>query len=268
MLNDVKIWFQNYTKNFYSDDPGYNRNILLKAAHSIRVSRLAQDIAVHENFSSGNQEFARVMGLLHDIGRFEQYRHYHTFDDAKSINHGKRGAEILHQVPILKSLPPNDRDCISNVTHFHNCILIPQNLDTRTLNFLRLIRDADKLDILNISQNYFANRTPENKNRVLELHVQDGEEINDKIYHSILDGKLVGKQDVKTLNDFKALLLSWVFDLNYQRSFKILYRNNAIQKLYATISKGSSRSQNIFHRIMEFFEHKLSHDHDLRIKCT
>ena len=40
-------------------------------------------------------DLAWLTGLLHDIGRFEQVRRYGTFNDAKSIDHGKLGVEIL-----------------------------------------------------------------------------------------------------------------------------------------------------------------------------
>ena len=36
-----------------------------------------------------------VIGLLHDIGRFEQEAQYHTFNDFKSMDHGDYGAEYL-----------------------------------------------------------------------------------------------------------------------------------------------------------------------------
>ena len=40
-------------------------------------------------------EIASLIGLLHDIARFEQYTQYGTFKDLQSIDHGNLGAEIL-----------------------------------------------------------------------------------------------------------------------------------------------------------------------------
>ena len=40
-------------------------------------------------------ELAELIGLLHDIGRFEQIKRYNTFIDKNSINHGQLGVKIL-----------------------------------------------------------------------------------------------------------------------------------------------------------------------------
>ena len=45
--------------------------------------------------SKEDQDLAELIGLLHDIGRFEQVRLYHTFSDKISIDHGQKGVEVL-----------------------------------------------------------------------------------------------------------------------------------------------------------------------------
>ena len=38
---------------------------------------------------------AEAVALLHDVGRFEQYKRYGTFNDRKSVNHAALGVEIM-----------------------------------------------------------------------------------------------------------------------------------------------------------------------------
>ena len=52
-----------------------------------------------------NQEqvnLATAIGLLHDIGRFEQVRLYHTFNDGKSVNHAEIGVKILFEDGLIR----------------------------------------------------------------------------------------------------------------------------------------------------------------------
>ena len=43
------------------------------------------------------EESIILIGLLHDIARFEQYTKYKTFRDSISIDHGDLGVEILFE---------------------------------------------------------------------------------------------------------------------------------------------------------------------------
>lgn len=54
-------------------------------------------------------ELAELIGLLHDIGRFEQVRLYHTFVDKDSINHGEYGAKILFEDGLIRKFINDDR---------------------------------------------------------------------------------------------------------------------------------------------------------------
>ena len=77
--------FQEYTAYYDKSD----EKIKLKINHSYRVCGLCQQIAVQSGFDENEVELAWLMGLLHDIGRFEQLRRYGTFIDAQSIEIGR-----------------------------------------------------------------------------------------------------------------------------------------------------------------------------------
>ena len=55
------------------------------------------------NLSEEDVKLAELIGMLHDIGRFEQLRVYNTYNDRESINHGEYGAKILFEDGLIKN---------------------------------------------------------------------------------------------------------------------------------------------------------------------
>jgi len=261
MLTSLKQHFQNYTKTFYRGVAPFDQNIALKAEHSIRVARLCAEIAREENFSVDDQELAQAVGLLHDIGRFEQYRRFQTFSDHQSIDHGALGAEILtDQFPqdwISRDLLP----LVINTTRYHNAAALPKDQDLHVLKLLRLVRDADKIDIFRLSCNYYRRRTEHNKNSALELNTSENEEICDEIYGCIMSGRPALKQDIRSLNDFKALQMSWVFDLNHEKSFAIIARGQYLDGILSSFNTNNRRAHEIYHKASAALsrQHSLPH---------
>jgi hypothetical protein len=62
-------------------------------------------------------------------------------------------------------------------------------------------------------------------------------EISDKIIKSVLAGKTAAVEDMKTMNDYRLLLLSMAFDLNFKYTFRVLSEKQYIQKIYETLPK-------------------------------
>ena len=90
-LENAKKEFLDYTSQFDKK----NKNIERKIGHSLRVMEISAKISKTLNLNQEEEQIASLIGLLHDIGRFKQYSQYQTFQDSKSIDHGKLGVEIL-----------------------------------------------------------------------------------------------------------------------------------------------------------------------------
>ena len=90
-LENAKKEFLDYTSQFDKK----NKNIERKIGHSLRVMEISTRISKTLNLDQEEEQIASLIGLLHDIGRFKQYSQYQTFQDSKSIDHGKLGVEIL-----------------------------------------------------------------------------------------------------------------------------------------------------------------------------
>lgn len=98
----IKNTFQEYTDRYDSTDP----KIKLKIDHTYRVADLCERIAKSLKLSQEDIDLAWLSGMLHDIGRFEQLRRYHTFSDAQSIDHAKFAVELLYEDGLIANYVP------------------------------------------------------------------------------------------------------------------------------------------------------------------
>lgn len=98
----IKNTFQEYTDRYDSTDP----KIKLKIDHTYRVADLCERIAKSLDLLQEDIDLAWLSGMLHDIGRFEQLRRYHTFSDAQSIDHAKFAVELLYEDGLIANYVP------------------------------------------------------------------------------------------------------------------------------------------------------------------
>ncbi len=229
-----RAWFYRYVQSFYSDDAFIQENIRLKEEHSIRVCENASLIAKSENL--GNEEYylVRAIALLHDIGRFEQFRKYRTFKDSESENHALLGVKILQTDGVLSGLPLEEQRIILTAIKNHNLLRIPDKLDKRTLFHSKLIRDADKMDIYKVLIDYHAIKGT-SPNPALYLGFPDTPEYNRELLEDIFNNKVASVKKVKTCNDMNLTRLTWLFDLNFVETVRLVRKRGYINKLITTL---------------------------------
>jgi putative nucleotidyltransferase with HDIG domain len=146
---EVMTEFQNYVKKYNQED----ERIRLKIEHTYRVARLCEQIAESLSLTKEKIELAWLIGMLHDIGRFEQLKNYRTFIDSESINHAEYGVHLLFEQGMIRTFCKDSRyDALIQASIFyHNAYRLPKNLEQETKFFCDLLRDADKIDILKVS---------------------------------------------------------------------------------------------------------------------
>ena len=151
--------FRDYTSLYDTDDI----KIKLKIDHTYRVSGIAERIGAAVG---ADKEFCWFLGLLHDIGRFEQLTQYGTFIDRDSVDHAELGADILFSDGLIESFPDaytmavtvedphtgnGDRMAIAEAAvRLHNKLALPDSLDAETMLYCKILRDADKVDIFRV----------------------------------------------------------------------------------------------------------------------
>ncbi|MBP3256296.1 MAG: HD domain-containing protein [Clostridia bacterium] len=219
-IEKAKKEFVNYAKNYDLNDP----MIDLKLNHSLRVMVVANRLANMMNLNEEDIEIATIIGLLHDIARFEQYTQYKTFRDVDSRDHGDWGIEILDK-DMRKYVETNKYDLlIKTAIKNHNKFEIENGLDERTLFFCKLIRDADKLDILYEATFMFWKNSVEQVNN---------SELNQNAYNDFLKHKLIKRVKGENYDDFNKVITTtaFIFDINFKESFEILYKEDYLNKI-------------------------------------
>jgi len=231
LIDWFATWCHSYTRDAGDDDL---RNYLLKEVHTHRVRDAAVAIAMELGCNSTDLLLAEAIGLLHDVGRFPQYREYRTFKDADSVNHAARGVRVIAEEGILAGLPPEEHRLIIRSVALHNVYRMPGFLGEREDYFLRLIRDADKLDIWRVFLEYYA-LPEEERASAVGLGFPDHPDCSPEILGAIADGEMINLVNVKTLNDFKLLQLSWIFDLNFAPTRRLFRERGYLEAFAAAL---------------------------------
>lgn len=233
-LEHIRGWFSEYCRTFYSDDVDDRRNILLKEEHTHRVCANIIRIAASEGLERERLMLAETIALLHDVGRFEQYRQYRTFRDSDSVNHAALGAEILRDSDLLVELSSCERDLVNDSVEAHNLFTIPEEIGDDHRLFLSLIRDADKLDIWRVFTAFFQQPERE-RSSVAGLGFPDRPDCSREVLDEVANGTMVRLSLARTMNDFKLVQLSWVYDLSFPESFTMVAESNAVQGIAETL---------------------------------
>jgi len=188
------------------------------------------EIAEGLSLSDNQRRLAQAIALFHDIGRFPQYAQYKTFRDANSISHGRLGAETLAQENVLRSLPDQEQQLIRQAVRFHGVFAIPTVLNRDAVFFLKLIRDADKVDIYRVFIEYYE--SPEDQRAsATAFGVPDTPEYSEQMLSSLLQKKVASYAEIKTENDFRLMKLSWVYDMNFNASVRLLQERNYLNRI-------------------------------------
>jgi hypothetical protein len=227
-----KQWFADYCKSFYTDNTEDQRNILLKEEHTFNVCGNMVGITGGLSLDEEKKLLSETIALFHDVGRFPQYARFKTFRDSDSVNHGILGAETLREKKIVEELPAHEQEIILKAVKFHNAFSVPRNEREEIIFFIRLIRDADKLDIWRVFLEYYESPA-EGKASAVGLGLPDVPEYTKEVVTVIYKKEIIRLVDLKTLNDFKLLQLSWIFDLNFTPSFQLLKERNYIERITA-----------------------------------
>ena len=179
-IEKAKQAFKEYVKNYDPED----KKVKLKIEHIERESQLAKQMAEKLKLDEEDIKLAELIGLLHDIGRFEQIRIYHTFIDKKSINHGELGAKVLFEEGLIRKFIETDEfDEIIRLSIInHNRDDIEEDLTERQLLHAKLIRDADRTDI------FYILITGEEKT-IWETDNMNNEIVTNEIYREFIEDK-------------------------------------------------------------------------------
>jgi len=226
-LTSLKKWFSDYCDSFSTPNVDDQRNITIKRDHTHEVCLNAVQIAEDLRLDPNQTLLAEAIALFHDVGRFPQYKQFKTFDDSISVNHAALSAKVLLENSVLSELSRRDKDIIVRAVTLHNVFTLPEGLDSENLLFSRLIRDADKLDILRVVIEYFQ-QEPGSRADAVALGLPDEPGYSQEVLACVSGRRMALKSMLTTQNDFKLLQLTWLYDLNFAGSLRMVVKRNYI----------------------------------------
>ena len=257
-ITKAKEIFKEFVKKYSSLESG---KINLKIAHIMRTSEVSKEIAKYLELSEEDIVLAELIGLLHDIGRFEQIKRYNTFLDKKSINHGALGCEMLFKEGLIRKFIPNTRkydEIIKNAILNHNRDYIEEGLDEKSLLHSKIIRDADKTDI------YYVLVTDELVN-IYGVNDLSHLKIAPKIVKSFMEEEKIDYNDVESGIDIFIGQLAYIFDFNYELGLKKVIEEDYIDILIKRINVQDEEQKQIINKMKEkidsYIKHKLGGIH-------
>lgn len=217
--------FKEYLKDYDLE----NGSIKLKVKHTYETVKKSEYIATKLELDKENIELAKIIALLHDIGRFEQIKRLNDFDENK-IDHAEFGVKVLFEKELIKKFIEDrkyDR-IISKAIYNHNKFAIEYNLNDIELLQCKIIRDADKIDNFRVKQeDKFENIFPKMYNKKTINY----ETISEKVYEDFIQQKCIKLEDRKTIIDYWICVIAFIFDLNFDISLKYVQENNYIDIL-------------------------------------
>jgi len=254
----VGKWFKNYVSRYVFESDIDNINIKNKIEHSYRVCTNMTEIFNKIEDSSGyvgGVFLAKTIGLLHDVGRFEQYNKYKTYRDDISENHALMGVGVLMEENIFSKINylAEYKKYILDAIAQHNSISV--NFKEGEINnpYISMIRDADKLDILKTIAEGFSRRGGDESVVLRSLNYKNSNIVSLKVYEDFMSEKVVNVNNVLTITDYKVLILSWVYDLYYGASREIASKNELFYQIVKVLPSGFR-----FSRIAEKYEEYMS----------
>ena len=220
----VKREFKSYVSGYDINDD----KIKLKVLHTYKVASNCENIATSLNLSSSDVDLAWLIGMLHDIGRFEQLRRFHTFIDKDSIDHAKFGADLLFNEGLIDRFKVDGKlyPVIESAIRFHNYFVLPDDIDERTLLFAKIIRDADKTDIFRVAVEFSAAVVYDTTEEALK-----DASISDEVLDASLKHLTVDKGIRKSPVDYIVSHISLVYGLYFPVSLKMVKDQGFLQKV-------------------------------------
>ena len=255
-INIASIYRNNFINSFAVYVLYYFRSdekIKLKIDHTYRVAGLCQRIAESLGLSEPDVDIAWLLGMLHDIGRFEQIRRFGTFNDVQSVDHAEFGADLLFKEGLIRKFAEGYyEECelarsgneeaeqiIKNNEHHnkdtgllemairqHNKYRVKEDLTERQRMFCDILRDADKVDIFKVNADIpmeiiYDVTTEELKNGV----------ITKEVLESFYKKETVLKSVRRSAVDHIVGHISLLFELVYKESYRQAREQGYVYKL-------------------------------------
>ncbi len=242
LFDQAKKRFNEYISNYDLSQS----LIKLKVVHSFQVVNNMEYLCQELKLDDEDLQLALIIALLHDLGRFEQYRIYHSFEDYKTIDHALFSSQLLFDQGLIKEFISNRKydSLIKVAIEQHNKYQVTGTFSERELLFIHLIRDADKLDNFRVKET-------ESFETLLNVTKEqlEKESISDGVYDQYLQCQLIYSPSRQTNLDKWLSYIAFIFDLHFDASKKYIRENDYINRLFNRVAPRQTKTANQYHQL-------------------
>ncbi|MBQ9429950.1 MAG: HD domain-containing protein [Kiritimatiellae bacterium] len=228
-MTDLLREYQAYVDTFRDSSGELEEMLRLKLGHTMAVVDCARRIMSGEGFAKDEFRLGEIAALLHDTGRYAQFKKYRTFRDAVSVDHAAYSAEVVERLRWLDGFPAEDRECVLTAVRCHNRKTLPAGLPPRVERVAHLVRDADKLDIFRVLENAVAGGELESHPEIawgLPVNAAPSSEV----VEAVCAGRPVEYSWIKSLSDFVLIQVGWLYGgLHYRTALEIARERGALE---------------------------------------
>ena len=232
-------FFEKYFENIIQEVKIDSEKIHInrKKEHTYRVVDNAIRIGKSLNLDENNLKLVYLSALFHDIGRFKQFKDYHTFQDEISIDHAQLSVDELTNSNILDDLTYNEKNLVLKSILIHNKIDIPKDYTKEEYLISSILRDADKLDMY-YNMTKIIPFIEENQQNIYYSNKSNELKVSENIYNKILNKELIYNTELNTVLDKKLRTIGFITaDIKHIESLKIIKENNYLPKIYESLPK-------------------------------
>src|SRR3990172_3028578 len=258
-IDNLRAWFQKYVAGFYGDDESLNADLKLKEDHTARTCQEMLYLADELGLCDSDRRIAETVALFHEVGRFEQFTKYRTYDDTKSVGHAVLGVQILQREKVFDSLGPELRQLILKAIECHGVRILPDDLADPCLMFAKMIRDADKLDIYYAVTRGYSEFKDNPSGFSLALGLPDKPYCTDKVVEQVLNGGSIDYSEMETLNDLKLIQAGWVHDINFTATLKRIKERKFLEML-TDLLPDTPRIQQVKKKILAYVNERIARE--------
>lgn len=250
IIQEYNSFFWNFALKYDTQ----NTNIQRKIIHSYEVARNCYAIASHLGLNENARNLSYLIGLLHDVGRFEQWKIYQTYNDKKSVDHGDLSFKLLKDMDLENKLQISHNDVNSLLLSIKYHTKPYNGSDGSVILFNDILKNADAFSNVLTTANGAQQMTEEN----------DG--VTQEILNDFLQCLPLYIYSPKTKLDRALMLSACCYYVKYDFLKEQILKCRYIDNIYQTFSKYlNAKDKEIFFNALERLKENLDTNEDLDI---
>lgn len=242
-LQSAQKEFENYLDNYDREDD----KVKLKIIHTYGVMECSRKIAEGLKLSKEDCELAKLIGMLHDIGRFEQLKRFNSFEPG-TMDHASFGVQILFEEGMIRRFIKDDKwdRIIKTAIARHSDYRLEGIEDDRELLHAKIIRDADKLDNCRV-------KLEDAIETMLEVSKEEvgKTRISKEVMEQFESRTAILSETRKTKMDYWMSYLAYFFDVNFKPTYEMINENHYVDKLVERIPYENPEMKKEMERVRE-----------------